>query len=175
MTQGLQMVVKTREGAHQGALTLYQHAQVLLTSQKGAEVEYIVRICEDDRTARANKFYWGVVLKTIADNARVNGERYSSDAWHEYFKREYLGYSIKRIQVAGRKKKQTIRRLRSTTDLKVKAFSQYLEKIMAYAANEMGIEWHPANHIPSVLAGHTRGLIIDADTGEIIEPSWNAK
>lgn len=172
MTTGLQMVVRTREGAHQGAITLYEHAQTLLAARKGAEVELIVRECEDDRTSRANRFYWGVVLKTIAGHCFVNGERYSADAWHELFKREFLGYSVKRIQVAGRKKKQVIRRLRSTSDLKVRAFSQYLEKIMAYAATELGLEWHPANHIPSVLAGHTRGVVIDADTGEITEAPW---
>lgn len=116
---------------------------------------------EEDRTVKQNRFYWGVVLKQISRKARIEGASYTDEAWHELFKREFLGYEIKKVTVAGSKRKRVIRRLRSTTGLKVKPMSVYLEKIQAFAATDLGVtiteRWETWD-----------GREVDLDTGEII-------
>ncbi len=139
MTEVLERVVSDRESAHKAANACYQRAQQLI--QMGKPVKLTCQEFEFDRTAQANRFYWGVVLREISEQARVCGQRYTAEAWHSLFKRQHLGYEIKRETVAGRKRKVVIRRLRSTSDLKHRAFSEYLEKCMAYAATELGVRF----------------------------------
>jgi len=47
--------------------------------------------------------------------------------------------------VAGRRLKQVIRRLRSTTRLKVKTMSIYLEKFQAFACEDLGVRFSCPN------------------------------
>lgn len=133
----LTRIVASREQAHEAVVQVYAHAQALIADAKR------VRICcgedEDDRSLQANRFYWGVVLKQISEQARVAGQRYTVDAWHELFKRQFLGYEIVRVQVAGRKRATVYRRLRSTTKLLVKKMSAYLEETLAFAAADLGV------------------------------------
>jgi hypothetical protein len=93
-------------------------------------------VAENDRSLRQNRFYWGVVLKQIADQAPG---KWTVDAWHEAFKRTVLGYEIVKVSVAGRKRPTVYRRLRSTTGLKVKPMSDYLDQVMATAATDLGV------------------------------------
>lgn len=139
MTEVLERVVSDRKAAHEAASACYQRAQQLIMA--GNPVKLTCQEFEFDRTAQANRYYWGVVLKEISEQARVNGQRYTAEAWHELGKRQFLGYEIKKQTVAGRKRKTVIRRLRSTSDLKVKAFAAYLEQFMAFAATELGVRF----------------------------------
>lgn len=130
-----------------------------------------------DRSKEQNKFYWGAVLREISQQASICGVSYAPEAWHELFRRQFLGYEIERIQVAGKKQKQIIRRLRSTTKLKVRAMSKYLEQVQAYAATELGVkfsapdwmEWserQTRHKVPGVVQ---RKTVIDVETGEIVD------
>ncbi|MDI4633312.1 recombination protein NinB [Pelomonas sp. V22] len=139
MTEVLERVVSDRKAAHEAASACYQRAQQLILA--GKPVKLTCQEFEFDRTAQANRYYWGVVLKEISEQARVAGQRYTAEAWHELFKRQHLGYEIKKQTVAGRKRKTVIRRLRSTSDLKVKAFAAYLEQVMAFAATDLGVRF----------------------------------
>ena len=104
-----------------------------------------VEVLEDDRSLKQNAFYWKAVLEQIAQGATLGGVRYTADAWHEYFKRTILGYEIKKVAVAGSKRKKVIRRLKSTTGLSVRAMSKYLEQVQAFAATELGITFTVAH------------------------------
>ena len=137
MSEALDLVVMTREGAHRAAMAAYQHAQVLIAG--GREVRMLVEAAEDDRSLRQNRFYWGVVLKEIAEQATIGGQRWTAEAWHELMKRQFLGYEIEKIRVAGRKRATVIRRLRSTTKLKVKPMAKYLDQCMAFGATDLGV------------------------------------
>jgi hypothetical protein len=130
-------VVSTREGAHEAATAAYGVARNLVADGKRAFVE--VREFQDDRSLQQNRYYWGVVLADISEQARIGGQRYTVDAWHELFKRQFLGYEIERVRVAGRKSPVVIRRLKSTAKQKVKAMSVYLEKVQAFAAADLGV------------------------------------
>lgn len=96
---------------------------------------------EDDRSVLANRYYWGPCLKEISEQASIEGQRWAPEAWHELSKRMFLGYEIKKVKVAGRKKTTVIRRLRSTTGLSVRKFSVYLEKLQAFAATDLGVHF----------------------------------
>lgn len=93
---------------------------------------------EDDRSVQQNRYYWGVLLKAISEQVRTP-DRWTAEAWHQLMRRQFLGYGIRKQTVAGRKKPVVIRALRSTRDLTVKQFAEYLEKITAYAITELGV------------------------------------
>lgn len=95
----------------------------------------------EDRSLKQNRFYWGPVLRQISEQAVMNGARYSAEGWHEAFKREVLGFEVIKVPVAGRKRLQVYRRLRSTTDLSVKQMSEYLDQIIATATTDLGVEF----------------------------------
>lgn len=132
-------IVTTREQAHQAITDSYAVAQALLSD--GKRVRLAVATQEDDRSLRQNRYYWAACLGEISEQASINGQRWSSDAWHELFKRQFIGYEIEKVKVAGRKRTTVIRRLRSTTKLSVRAMSTYLEQVQAFAATELGVQF----------------------------------
>lgn len=107
---------------------------------------------EDDRSLRQNAFYWGVVLKTISQQALIDGIGSDEDGWHYYFKRRVLGYRVVKVRVPGSKRPVIRRELRSTKDLKArrrgeadptKYMPDYLDAVMAIAASEFGVTFPP--------------------------------
>jgi hypothetical protein len=108
---------------------------------EGKRIRARFEVEEDDRSIRQNAFYWGWVLKCISEQARLNGVGADADGWHYWAKKEFLGYRFTKVNVPGSKRPVVRRELRSTKDLKVKAFSEYLEKLMAYAATTFGVEF----------------------------------
>lgn len=95
----------------------------------------------EDRSLKQNRFYWGPVLRQVSEQAVMDGKRYSAEAWHEAFKRQVLGFEVVKVPVAGRKRPQVYRRLRSTTDLSVKQMSEYLDEVIATATADLGVEF----------------------------------
>jgi hypothetical protein len=82
------------------------------------------------RNNEQNRLYWAT-LKDIAENAWVSGKQYSSEAWHEHFKREFIGLDeMPNGQTCGI----------STTTLSVEQFAGYITRIQLYAAENFGIE-----------------------------------
>ena len=130
-------VVTDRARAHRVLNDAYRMAQALMAD--GRRVRIRVGEYEVDRTLAQNRYYWGVVLPTISQQARIEGQRWVADAWHELMRRQFLGVEVKRVTVAGRRKKLVNRRLRSTSDLKVRAFGNYLDQVQAFASSDLGV------------------------------------
>lgn len=139
MTETLELVSTTKEAAHDAATAIYRRAQQVIADGKPARM--LVEPAEDDRSLRQNNFYWGIVLKQISEQAAIEGQRWAAEAWHELMKRQFLGYEIKKVTVAGRRRKLVTRQLRSTTKLKVRSMSKYLEQVMAFAATDLGVQF----------------------------------
>jgi hypothetical protein len=139
MSEVLDIVVHTREGAHRVAKLAYEKAQALIAD--GKEVRIRAEEAEDTRSLQQNAFYWAVVLREISEQARIDGQAWAAEAWHEYGKRTFLGYEFKRTVIAGRKRKAVSKQLRSTTKLSVKRMSEYLEKLMAFAVIDLGVQF----------------------------------
>lgn len=85
---------------------------------------------KNKRSVEQNKRLWKI-LNEIAEQAWVNGDQYSADAWHEMFKRKFIGQEeLPDGGILGI----------STTTLNVSEFGDYMTKIEAYAATELGLE-----------------------------------
>jgi hypothetical protein len=139
MSEAFDRICRTKEQAHEAVRQGYAHAQAILADGRSARV--LVEQQEDDRTIQQNRFYWGPVLNEISEQAAIEGQRWTVDAWHELFKRQFLGYEIVKVRVAGRKRPTIIRRLRSTTKLKVRAMGNYLDQVQAFAATDLGVRF----------------------------------
>lgn len=139
----LDRIVRTREDAHAAATAAYAVAKCVIDNGRPARL--VAQEHEDDRTLQQNRFYWGPVLREISEQASIDGQRYSIEAWHELFRRQFLGYEIEKVYVAGRKRPVINRRLRSTRKLKVKPFAKYLDQVQAFAANDLGVRFSVLN------------------------------
>ena len=101
---------------------------------RGRPLRVIVTEDEKKRTSEANRFYWGAVLTTIAEQAWVDGRQFSKDVWHEHFARLYLPHT-EIVTPYG----EIISRRKSTTELTVAEFSEYLRRVQSDAASSLGV------------------------------------
>lgn len=86
------------------------------------------------RSIQANRRYWSI-LHQIAETGWVQGKRFSAEAWHEHCKRTFIGCEdLPGGQVVGL----------STSKLSVAEFSEYMTRVEAWAATDLGIELQEA-------------------------------
>jgi ribosomal protein L39E len=93
-------------------------------------VPYRVELKEDrdNRSNNQNKYYWGVVIKTLSDETG-----FTPDEMHEVLKRKFLKYC--KALPNGEQVEVT----ESTTDLDTKEFEEYMEQIRRFAIQELDI------------------------------------
>ena len=131
----------------------------------GHRLHVEVRLYEDAKTDRQRGYYHGVVLKTIAQQARPNGQQYPLAVWKEHFRAEYLGYKTltRKNPLTGKKTRTRLRV--STEDLGVRGYSRLIDRVTAFAATELGVTF-PATF------EQWEGMRVDPETGEIIGGVW---
>lgn len=97
----------------------------------GTEHPLCVRIepYQDLRSVQANRLYWSRI-EEIADQLTPGGVVYTTDAWHEYFARKFLPQTWMTLPNG---KTALVRK--STKQLTVAEFGDYLERIAAWAAH----------------------------------------
>lgn len=139
MAEALDIVVVDAEASHRAAVAAHALCKRLIADGQKARIR--AQVVEDDRSLQQNSFYWAAVLRDIADQAAVGGQKYAAEAWHELFKRQFLGYRFKKVVIAGRRRKVVKKELRSTTDLSVRAMSEYLEKVIAFGVTDLGVRF----------------------------------
>lgn len=139
MTEALDMIVTTPEQSHRAAVAA--HALCKRLTLEGKKARILAAEEEDDRTLQQNKFYWGIVLKQISEQAQDGGIGAQQVGWHRYYKIKFLGYKITRVRMPGKKRPSILRELRSTKELKVKPFSDYLEKVIAHAVTTFDVRF----------------------------------
>lgn len=103
---------------------------------RGEPLRIVVTSEEQKRTAEQNRFYFGPVLRQIAEQAWVDGHQFSTEAWHEYLAEKFcprVEFVLPKGEVRSRRK--------STSEMTVKEFADYVTVVQAHAANEMGIEF----------------------------------
>ena len=101
---------------------------------RGSPLRVIVTSSERIRSTEANARYWAI-LGEISAQAWVNGQQFSKEVWHEFFARMYLPMEDVILPDG-----EIIQRRITTTKLKVGEFGDYMTKVEAYAASELGIE-----------------------------------
>ena len=118
------------------ALAAFVAANAKGCIERGKPLRIIVTSDEKKRNAEQNRFYWGPVLTTIAEQAYVDGRQFDKDTWHEYLARKF-GVCDEVVLPDG----EIITRRKSTTQMTVGEFSEYLNRVQAYAASELGVEF----------------------------------
>ena len=109
---------------------------------------------------KQRRFLHGPTLGQISDQARVNGQRYTTDTWKEHFRRLFLGdggfrWEVMRLPGA---KRSTPRRIAiSTEELGVRAYAEFTNKVIDYAALELGVAFIFTNEEQSLLRHKPKG------------------
>lgn len=83
------------------------------------------------RSIEQNRRLWAI-LREIEAGAWLGGKQFSADAWHEEFKRKFIG--VEELPGGG-----SIGI--STTTLNVEEFAAYMTRIEVYAATDLGVEF----------------------------------
>lgn len=123
-----QFVLKDETHAKSLWAFLKQNWQAL--AQQGKPLAITITEWKAKRSSEQNKRYWAI-LNDISSDAWVEGKQYSSEAWHEFFKRKFIGYEETpdggSIGI-------------STTTLSTTEFSEYSNKVEVYAVTELGVQ-----------------------------------
>ena len=102
--------------------------------ERGKPLRVIVVEEERKRTDAMNRRYWGAILKQISEQAWVNGRQFDKDTWHEFFSRKH-GVCDEVVLPDG----EIVIRRRSTTQMTVSEFSEYMQRVESEAATELGV------------------------------------
>ena len=113
--------------------TIYNNLGAWL--EANAELEVCIRPYNSKRSIEQNRRLWKLYAK-LADEAWVNGRRYSAETWHEYCKGMFLGYELKAMP-DGTELKTPI----STTTLNTAEMTDYQNRLQAWAAGNFGLIW----------------------------------
>lgn len=138
--------------------------------QQGRELVLEARLLDDDITDKQRGYLHAVVLTEIAKFAYLpDGKRYDMKVWKEWFRSEWLGFNVVTTvnPFTGRKSRRRVRV--STEDLGVRAMAEYIDRILAFAATDLGLTI--SEPLPPELRPGRRKAreIVDAETGEILE------
>ena len=110
-------------------------------------LEVVIREEVKPRKLDQNALMWAGALSDIAEQAYVQGRRFTAEVWHEHFKDLYLPEEFdEELTKSGYKKYDytpTGKRVLvgSTTQLTVKGFALYLTQIEAFGGN-LGVMFH---------------------------------
>lgn len=119
-------------------------------------------LTEDAKTDAQRSYYHGVILLQISHQAKPNGVKFPLSVWKEHFRKEYLGFrTVTCIDpMTGKKSRRRVRK--STEDLGVRAYSNLIDKVTAFAVTELSVEFT----VRSFEAWEA--MQVDPDTGEIL-------
>jgi hypothetical protein len=166
----LRAELHTPEQGHQ-ALASYAWPWAKEQLRQGRELVAEFRLLEDDITDKQRAYLHGVVFKEIAMYARPGGQQFDKDTWKEHFRKEWLGFkTVSNVNpMTGKRTRTRVRQ--STEDLGIRAMAEYIDRVIAFAATELGVtvseplppELRPGRRKP------TAKDIADQETGEILE------
>lgn len=127
--------------------------QVKALSMAGHATLVEVRTAEDEKTDKQRRYLHGYVLMTIAKQAAPGGQRFDMKTWKEHFRSEFLGFKTitTKNPMTGKKIRRRVRV--STEDLGVKGYGEYIDRVTAFAATELAVEF--------------REEWVDPETGEV--------
>jgi hypothetical protein len=140
----------TREALHAAVTKLYEGAKRRVeqagdrVDQETGEVtprvwRLVFAEADDDITAKQRGFFHAAVLPQIAEQVRVDGERYTAEVWKEYFRKLFLPDRFVMRRLPGHKRATPQRVRVSTENLGVKGYSEHIDKVIAHAETEFGV------------------------------------
>lgn len=119
------------------ALAAFVKANAKAACDASKPLRVIVTSSERKRNAEQNARLWKAVYEQIEQQAWVNGRQYDKDTWHEYL----AGMFLPKDEIELPDGTKRLRR-KSTTELTVSEFSEYMQSVEAYAANELGVMFY---------------------------------
>jgi len=125
-----------RSPANWQALAQLVASNAKVFADRGRPLRVIVTEDERKRTDAANRFYWGAVLAAVAEQSWVAGKQYGKEVWHEHFARQYLPHT-EIVTPFG----EIVARRKSTTELTVSEFADYLQRVQSEAASTLGVQF----------------------------------
>ena len=107
----------------------------------------VITACEEEdaKSIRQRNYYHRCVLVEIAEQAKVNGEKFDMKVWKDFFREKYVGYRwvVMKDPFTGKKLRRKVRI--STEDLGVRAYSKLIDEVGAFAATELGVVFSVMN------------------------------
>lgn len=119
--------------------TFWPWCKAQLSAHRPVVIE--ARLAEDCKTDKQRKFLHGYILMTIANQAAPNGVKFPMQVWKEHFRSEFLGFKTVTTKnpLTGKKVRRRMRV--STEDLGVKGYSEYIDRVAAFAATDLAVEF----------------------------------
>lgn len=111
------------------------HLQSMVISKRNVRI--IITDEDADRLEEQVRYYFGVLLAAIANQAHVNGQQFSKEVWHEYLATKFLpGKEVEMPDGEYRVVRSSVARGK----IGVKAMAEYTKQVEAYAATELGVQ-----------------------------------
>lgn len=82
------------------------------------------------RSTQANARYWAM-LDDIAEQAEIDGKRFSREAWHTYFREQYAPQEDGPAGLVAM----------STAQMNKETFNNYVQRVEVYAVQALGVEF----------------------------------
>ena len=126
----LHRIFVLRERKHAEALWTFLKANWEAMAAAGKPL--VVELSEEKskRSIKANRYYFGAVLKQISEQVWLDGRSYSVEAWHETAKRKFLGV----VDLPGGGTAGI-----SSADLPADEFDAFTKEVEVWAATELGV------------------------------------
>lgn len=136
---GQTITLQNEVQGHAAVKSVWHWAKAQLSAGRPVDLE--ARLHEDAKTDKQRKYLHGYVLMTIARQAAPGGQKFDMKTWKEHFRSEFLGFKTVTTKnpMTGKKVRRRVRV--STEDLGVKGYSEYIERVTAFAAVELGVEF----------------------------------
>jgi hypothetical protein len=103
-------------------------------NDRESPLRVIVTTAEAKRRDEQNSAYWKYVVTPIAEQAWVNGRQFSKDVWHEHYAEKFAA-KVEFVLPSG----EIRSRRKSTTEMGVKEFAEYVQRVRADAATELAV------------------------------------
>ena len=137
--------------------------------KQGRELVAEFRLLDDDITDKQRAYLHAVVLAEIAQFARPDGQKFPMLTWKEFLRDKFLGFKTVSFTnpLTGRKSRRRVRV--STEDLGVRRMAEYIDRVIAFAATDLGVT--VSEPLPPELRPSRRRARapVDPETGEILE------
>lgn len=123
-----------REELNAKALYAFLKMNWRAMADAGHPLSVVIQEAKSKRTNDQNKLLHAI-LTEIAENAYVNGRKYSVEAWKEFYRQKFIGTEEVELPSGERQERGV-----STTTLSVQEFTEFVNKIQVHAVTELGIE-----------------------------------
>lgn len=118
------------------ALAAFVAANARSCIERGKPLRVIVTAEERRRTLEQNARLWAAVYSQIAEQAWVDGRQFPKEVWHEWFAERHMP-RVEMVMPDG----EIRSRRKSTTELTVAEFAEYMQTVEAEAATELGVQF----------------------------------